>query len=81
MLILMNMTFHEPDQTVEHRWYDMAFDLGLTASNNMPISCTPGNRTKIAYMKMILTIIESQSELCTHIIQCISTKSEPVCIL
>ena len=68
--------FFDPDRPKHHQYCDIGSDLGIVTNYISEVDCTGGKITENEYASLMQSLNKGQSELCTHIMTWIQTKTE-----
>ena len=68
--------FYDPDRPEKHRYYDIGQDLGLREKYITEVDMSPCHMGDQEYLLLMQSLNLRQSEICTHVMQWIQTKTE-----
>ena len=70
--------FFDPDRPQEHKQYDIGYDMGLGEKYTTQVDCSTVTMRDEEYTQLMQSLNQKQSEICTHVINWIQTKTEPI---
>ena len=70
--------FFDPDRPEEHRQYDIGHDMGMGQKYTTKVHASHCEMTDQEYLQIMQSLNLRQSEICTHIMQWIQTKIDPM---
>ena len=70
--------FFDPDRPEEQRQYDIGHDMGMGETYDTEVNCSTAPMPDEEYVELMQSLNLRQSEICTHVIQWIQTRTEPM---
>ena len=70
--------FFDPDRPEEPRQYDIGHDMGMGEKNDTEVNCSTSPMPCEEYVELMQSLNLRQSEICTHVIQWIQRRTEPM---
>ena len=70
--------FLDPDRPEEQRQYDIGHDMGMGEKYDTEVNCSTVPMPDEEYVELMQSLNLRRSEICTHVIQWIQTRTEPM---